>query len=350
MIDHETLLVRRGPRTGIATIVAVHCTRLGPALGGCRMWHHPTLEAAVQDALRLSRAMTLKAAAAGLQLGGGKGVIWLPDDTMPVGQRRYELLQDFAETVELLDGSYITAEDVGTTIDDMQVLAQYTDHVVGRPLARGGSGDPGPHTAAGVQAAICACCKHRFGSPSLAGRKIAIVGVGSVGGALARALAAAGASLVLADVDPSRQALAQELGGKWVAPQVALRESVDVLAPCALGGMIDERLCYELRCQIVCGSANNQLAGEGIADLLAARGILYAPDFIANAGGLVNVALELTGYDPDVAAQRVAAIESVMDDILDRSAASGTTPLAAAAELARRRLASAPAPPLATVA
>ncbi len=349
-MDHETLLVRRGPRTGISTIVAVHSTRLGPALGGCRMWHHATLDEAIQDALRLSSAMTLKAAAAGLELGGGKAVIWLPDSEVPAGEFRSELLHDYAETVELLGGSYITAEDVGTTLADMELLAQYTDHVVGRPRAHGGSGDPGSHTAAGVQAAMRACCGKRFGSRSLADRSIAIVGIGNVGGRLARALAAVGASLVLADIDESKRVLAEELGAEWMDPDAALRAPVDVLAPCALGGVIDTRLSGELRCEIVCGSANNQLSDQRLADALAARGILFAPDFIANAGGLINVALELTGYDPEVAARRVAAIESVMDGVIAHADAAGLTPLAAAEELARLRLDTAPGSPLAAVA
>jgi leucine dehydrogenase len=349
-MEHERLLVRNGPRTGITTIVAVHSTRLGPALGGCRMWHHATVERAIEDALSLSSAMTLKAAAAGLDLGGGKAVIWLPDATVPTGARRRELLRDFAETVELLGGTYITAEDVGTTIADMELLSQYTEHVVGRPPAQGGSGDPGSHTAVGVEAAMRACCEHRFGTASPAGRRIAIVGVGSVGGALARALGTAGASLVLADVDPGKRALAEELGAEWTETRAALRAPVDVLAPCALGGMIDERLAGELRCEIVCGSANNQLSDDRLADRLAARRILYAPDFIANAGGLINVALELTGYDPATAARRVAAIESVMGGILEHAEAAGLTPLAAASELARLRLARAPGRRLAAAA
>jgi leucine dehydrogenase len=345
-MDHEALVVRRGPRTGISTIVAVHSTTLGPALGGCRMWHHETLDDAIADALRLSGAMTLKAAAAGLDLGGGKGVIWLPDRTVPAGELREELMRDFAETVELLGGSYITAEDVGTTIADMALVARHTEHVVGRPLAQGGSGDPGPLTAAGVQAAIRACCSRRFGTSSLSGRRIAIVGVGSVGGSLARSLAAAGVSLVLSDLDPAKRALAGELDAEWLEPPQALRASLDVLAPCALGGLLDETLTRELRCEIVCGSANNQLSDDAVADLLAARGILYAPDFLVNAGGLINVALELTGYDRVLANRRVAQIESTMSAVLDHAQSAGITPLSAARGLALQRLARTPAQPL----
>jgi leucine dehydrogenase len=345
-IEHETLLVRRGPRTGIHTIVAVHSTRLGPALGGCRMWHHETLEDAIEDALRLSGAMTLKAAAAGLDLGGGKSVIWLPEDSVPAGDFRGELMRDFAETVEMLGGAYITAEDVGTTIADMELLAEHTDHVVGRPLAQGGSGDPGPRTAVGVEAAMRACCSHRFGASSLAGRRVAIVGVGSVGAGLSRSLAAAGALLVLSDVDQRKRVLADELDAEWLAPREALRAPLDVLAPCALGGVLDGGLARELRCEIVCGCANNQLGDDRIADLLASRGILYAPDFIVNAGGLINVALELSGYDPVLATRRVAEIEQTMNTILDHAESVGLTPLSAARELASQRLAAGPLRPL----
>lgn len=349
-MDHETLLVRRGPRTGLSTIVAVHSTKLGPALGGCRMWHHGTLEEAIEDALRLSGAMTLKAAAAGLDLGGGKGVIWLPDDTVPAGDVRRDLMRDFAETVELLDGSYITAEDVGTTIADMELVARYSNHVVGRPVAQGGSGDPGPRTAVGLGAAIRACCSHRFGASSLAGSRIVVVGVGSVGASLARSLAAAGASLAVSDVDLGKRALAEELNADWLDPRAALRAQADVLAPCALGGVLDDPLTPELRCEIICGSANNQLSDDGVADLLAARGILYAPDFIANSGGLINVALELAGYDPVLATRRVEEIESTMNAILEHAQAAGLTPLSAARELAWKRLAKAPLRPLSAAA
>jgi leucine dehydrogenase len=314
------------------------------------MWHHATLDDAIEDALRLSAAMTLKAAAAGLDLGGGKSVIWLPGDELPAGRARRELMHDFAETVELLGGSYITAEDVGTTIADMELLAAHTKYVVGRALAEGGSGDPGPRTAAGVEAAIRACCSHRFGSASLAGRRIAVVGVGSVGGPLARSLASAGALLALSDVDERKRAIAEELEAEWLDPDVALRAPLDVLAPCALGGVLDEVAARELRCEIVCGSANNQLSDDAVADLLAARGILYAPDFIVNAGGLINVALELTGYDPALASRRIAAIESTLGAVLERARSAGETPLDAARELARLRLASAPAHELPTAA
>jgi leucine dehydrogenase len=252
---------------------------------------------------------------------------------------REGLLHDFADAVNSLGGSYITAEDVGTTSADMAKLAGFSDHVVGRPEASGGSGDPGEFTAAGVEAAMRACAGHVLGERSLAGRSVAIVGVGSVGGALARRLAADGASLILADVDPSRRALADTLGARWAEPHEALRADVDVLAPCALGGVIDTELVDELRCRIICGSANNQLADDALAATLADRGVLYAPDFIVNAGGLINVSLELSGYDPERAHERIAGIEPVMARVLEHAFETRLTPLAAATELARKRLA-----------
>jgi leucine dehydrogenase len=341
-IDHEELVIRRGRRSGIYCAIGVHSTRLGPALGGCRMWRYPNQTEAARDALRLSRAMTLKAAAAGLALGGGKGVICLPPDMpTPEGGLRRDVLLDFADAVNALDGSYITAEDVGTSARDMVTVAEGTRFVTGLPVVHGGSGDPSPFTALGVEAAIRACCHARFGSRELTGRRIAVVGCGRVGEQLARRLAVAGARLLLADIDERKRALAEELpGALWVAPEEALLADVDVLAPCALGGVIDETTVDRVRCAIVCGSANNQLADDRLAERLAARDVLYAPDFIVNAGGLINVSLELgpAGYDERVAREGVAGIEAVLERVLRTAADRGTTPLAAAIELARARL------------
>ena len=346
-LDHEQLLVRRGRRSGVYTVIAVHSTRLGPALGGCRLHAYPHLSAAVADALRLSSAMTLKAAAAGLDLGGGKGVICLPPaEPAPTGMRRREILLDFADAVAALDGAYVTAEDVGTSADDMVVVAERTPHVTGLPRSRGGSGDPSPVTAEGVEAALRASSHEVFGSRDLAGRSVAIVGTGHVGSALARRLAAAGAELVLADVDPAApRALSDLPGARWATPEQALVAEVDVLAPCALGGIIDDRSAAGLRCPIVCGAANNQLAEERLADELAGRGILYAPDFVVNAGGLINISLERGGaYDPGRAHAAVGAIESLLERIFRMAEFAGITPLAAARRIADQRL-SAAAPP-----
>jgi leucine dehydrogenase len=286
--------------------------------------------------------MTFKAAAAGVPLGGGKGVICAAPGPAPTGERRRQMLLDFGDTVNVLEGSYLTAEDVGTSSDDMVTIAERTKYVTGLPRSRGGSGDPSPVTALGVEAAMRACCAYRFGSRELKGRRVAVVGVGRVGARLARRLSAAGAILVLADIDESKRSLAAELPeASWADPNVALQAEVDILAPCALGGAINESNVGRLRCQIVCGSANNQLAHDGLADDLAAHGILYAPDFIANAGGLINVAAEIAGYDEAQARFRAASIEQTTARLLQDAEEAGVTPLAAAYELARRRLRSA---------
>ena len=342
-IDHEELVIRRGRRSGMYCAIAVHSTTLGPALGGCRMWHYPNPAEALRDALRLSRAMTLKTAAAGLALGGGKGVVCLPLDTPAprAGALRRDALLDFADAVNALDGSYITAEDVGTSARDMVVVAQGTRFVTGLPSVHGGSGDPSSFTALGVEAAIRACCEARFGSRELDGRRVAVVGCGHVGEQLARRLAAAGAQLLLSDIEERKRGLAEELGAGWAPPGEALLAKVDVLAPCALGGVIDDTTVDALRCAVVCGAANNQLADDRLADRLAARGILFAPDFIANAGGIINVSMELgpDGYDADRAHARAAGIEDVMRRVLETAARRDATPLVTAIDLARRRLA-----------
>jgi leucine dehydrogenase len=310
------------------------------------MWHYDDIDAAIGDALRLSAAMTLKAAAAGLALGGGKGVICVPPGVEATGPMRTAMLHDFADAVELLDGAYITAEDVGTDSSDMVTIRQVTRHVVGLPASSGGSGDPSSFTAAGVHAAIRACVRHVFGSPELAGRSVAIVGCGHVGEHLARRLAAAGAKLLLSDVDDAKRALADELpGARWIDDaETALTAAADVVAPCALGGVIDAETVAALRCEIICGAANNQLADDVLATALHARGILYAPDFIVNAGGLINVSMELGHYDARLAAARTEAIEQVFDELLAEAAAAGITPLEAAIRRAGVRLGR-PVPP-----
>ncbi len=327
------------------TIVAVHSTVRGPSLGGCRMWSYDDPRAAVRDALRLSRAMTYKAAVADLPLGGGKGVIMVePGGSLTVLRRRHAALLDFADTVQALEGSYITAEDVGTSSRDMSVIASRTSFVAGLARRRGGSGDPSPFTALGVEAAISACCERVFGSASLRGRSVCVIGLGHVGARVARLCARAGARLVVSDLDAGKKALASSLGGRWVAPARAMSADVDVLAPCALGGVLDRETVPLLRCPIVAGAANNQLADEQVADLLAARGTLWAPDFVVNAGGIINISVELDGtYDPARARARTRAIGDTLRHVFDDADAIGATPLTVAMELARRRLAATPA-------
>jgi leucine dehydrogenase len=339
--------VRRGRRSGLYTIVAVHSTARGPSLGGCRMWGYADSRDAVADALRLSRAMTFKAAVADLPQGGGKGVIMRPLGTPPPqGDQRRAALLDFGDTVDILDGRYRTAEDVGTSDPDMTVISERTPHVTGLAVERGGSGDPSPWTALGVQEAIRVACERVWGTLDLDGRTIAVVGLGRVGGALARGLAAAGARLVVADVDESKRVLADELGAEWADPAAALRADVDVLAPCALGGVLDAESVAALHCRAIAGAANNQLATDAVAEQLLEREILWAPDFVANAGGIINIAVELEpeGYAPERAEERVRAVSGTLRTIFDDAEAAGTTPLAAAMTLAYRRLAEASDP------
>jgi leucine dehydrogenase len=345
LLDHEEVLVRRGERSGLYLVVAVHSTALGPALGGARLWPYQALGDAIADGLRLSEAMTYKAAAAGLDLGGGKAVLCAPPDRELTAERRRELMLDLGDAVESLEGRYVTAEDVGTGTEDMRVIGERTSHVVGRPRESGGSGDPSPVTARGVESAIRACCEHRYGSGDLTGRVIAVVGIGHVGLALAKRLATAGAELVVSDIDPGKRALSDELGARWVEAADAMAADCDVLAPCALGGVIDPETINELRCEVVCGSANNVLANDSLADDLAERDILYAPDFIANAGGLINVYGELHDLGRERLDQLVDGIGEAVARVFEAATDRSITPLAAARAVALERLeAAAPVP------
>jgi leucine dehydrogenase len=336
--EHEELVVKRGERSGAHVVVAIHSTALGPALGGVRLWSYPTPDDAERDALRLAKGMTMKAAAAGLDLGGGKGVICEPAGGFAGQGERDAALLDFGDVVESLEGRYVTAEDVGIAPADMAVIAERTRHLAGLPRESGGSGDPSPFTAIGVEAAMRACARERFGHADLAGRRVVVVGLGHVGLPLAERLMASGCELVVSDVLPSKRAVAKRLGAGWVDAERALTSECDILAPCALGGAINERSVTELRCEIVCGSANNQLADEGLAKELAARGVLYAPDFIANAGGLINVYREIRGYGHGRALALTLGIEGTMGRVLTTAAERGITPLDAARELAAERL------------
>jgi leucine dehydrogenase len=302
------------------------------------MWVYEDSQAALRDGLRLSRAMTYKAAVADLALGGGKGVIMIPPNLKLSRDRRQAALLDFADTVDAVNGRYITAEDVGTSSRDMSLIATRTKHVAGLSRRRGGSGDPSPMTALGVYIAIQTCCERVFGSSSLKGRTVSLLGLGHVGERVARRCARAGAKLIVADVNEARRAAAERLGARWTSPEKALEADVDVLAPCALGGVLNDESVPKLRCRIVAGAANNQLATDRIADLLARRGILWAPDFVANAGGLINIAEEFGGYDPAAARRRVRVIADTLSQIFENAESIGATPLTGALELARKRL------------
>lgn len=292
-MGHERVLLCSNPEVGLKAIIAVHSTALGPGLGGVRMWPFESFEEALVDALRLSRGMTYKAAAAGLNLGGGKAVI-IGD---PKKDKSEALFRAFGRYVESLDGLYITAEDVGTDMEDMEVILTESRWVTGKSPARGGSGDPSSVTAHGVLQGMKAAARKKFGEPSFAGRVVAIQGLGSVGYHLAEYLAAEGAKLLGCDIDQSAVTRAsKELGLEPVALDQILETECDILAPCALGAVLNHQSIPRLRCAIVAGAANNQLADEERdGKALFERGILYAPDFMINAGGLINVYNELGG-------------------------------------------------------
>jgi len=338
MLMHEEVVVRRGRRSGIYIVVAIHSTQLGPALGGARLWRYGALGDAIADALRLSEAMTYKAAAAGLELGGGKAVLCAPPDRDLLAAERRDLMLDLGDVVESLEGRYVTAEDVGTGADDMAVIAERTSHVVGLPAEAGGSGDPSPVTARGVERAIRACCEHRYGTPELDGRTVTVIGLGHVGHALTGRLHAAGAELIASDIDAPKQAAAQILGARWIEPDEAIAADCDVLAPCALGGAINEVTIDRLRCEIVCGAANNVLADDSLAERLDGRGILYAPDFIANSGGLINVYGELHDLERGQLDELVDGIGDALDRVFELAETRSVTPLAAARAVALERL------------
>lgn len=349
MREQEQLVIERGRRSGALMAVAIDSTLLGPALGGARLWHYPDQESMVADVTALASAMTLKAAVAGLALGGGKGVISSPTRERPAGRLRRAILEDFGDLVDGLGGAYITAEDVGTGAEDMEVIATRTPHVVGRAE---GSGDPSPVTALGVLSAMRACAARMAGrsNGSLGGLEVCLVGLGHVGASLARQLAAEGAALTATDIDPAKRRLADELGARWVDPGEAMTVGCDILAPCALGGAVTAELVPRLGCRAVCGAANNILAEHGVADLLMERGIDYAPDFVANAGGLISVYGELHSLPAARALDLARRVEATVADLLDLADRNHETPVAAAERLAGRRLAAAQAGPGASIA
>ncbi|HEX2039935.1 MAG TPA: Glu/Leu/Phe/Val dehydrogenase dimerization domain-containing protein [Acidimicrobiales bacterium] len=309
-------------------IVSIHSTVLGPALGGVRFRPYPSEEAALQDVLRLSRAMTYKAAVAGLDYGGGKAVI-VGD---PHAADRRERLAAFARCVDSLGGRYLTAEDVGTTQADMDFVRTITPYVTGTSQ---GSGDPSPPTALGVFCAMTATAEALWGSADLAGRHVVVQGVGKVGRALVGHLLAAGCRVTVADVDPAATAVE---GVEVVDPARAHAVPCDVFSPCALGGVLSPATIPELACAAVVGSANNQLADDACADRLAGRGVLYVPDYVANAGGIVNIAEEPDGYDRARAEAAVRRIHDTVLRVLAEADREGVTPLVAATRLAEERL------------
>jgi valine dehydrogenase (NAD+) len=333
--DHEQVVVRQDAETGLRFIVAVHSTVLGPALGGMRLKRYPGgLREALEDVMGLARTMTLKASAAGLDLGGGKSV--MIDD----GRRdeREERLEGAARVIDGLDGAYITAEDIGTTTTDMDYMSRFTRFVVGRSVERGGVGDPSPITAESVFQALLRGLEAATGSDELDGRRVGVIGVGKVGYPLATKLAAAGADVVAYDLDTERaERFAAEHGGQLAPSAEAIMASeLDVLAPCAAGGLIDEALARSIDCQVVAGAANNPLTSRDVARVLAERGILYVPDFLANCGGLIHVALEW--YRRDGEAELIARAMERLESALRTAEAENLTPLEVAERQALERV------------
>ncbi|MEU7305556.1 GNAT family N-acetyltransferase [Streptomyces sp. NPDC007206] len=345
MLDHEQVAIHTGRRSRLPVIVAVHSTALGPAAGGLRVWHYPHWRDGLTDALRLSAAMTSKFAVAGLPSGGGKAVVVLPEGMkVDVGRRR-DVLRDVADVIDSLGGAYATGPDVGTGPDDMAVIGETTPYVFCRPVHLGGSGDSSPHTAQGTLAALRAVSRRLYGTASLEGRSLAVVGLGRVGADLARLLAAEGAALTVTDIDPDKRSTADELDAVWRSPDEILAANVDILVPAALGSVLTRQTVAELNCRAVVGPANNQLATPDVADLLHHRDIIWVPDYVASAGGVINaVSTELHHVSADEAHARVRAIEDTVDELLDTAQRRGQTPAQAAGELAMRRLRAASAP------
>jgi leucine dehydrogenase len=314
--DYGEVHLKRDAASGLRAIVAIHDTRLGPALGGCRFIHYESDDEALVDALRLARGMTYKAALAGIPHGGGKSVIIRPRAQFD----RAALFRAFGRFVEDLGGRYITAEDSGTGIEDMEILRRVTKHVTGVKPEQGGSGDPSPFTALGVRRGIEACVKFALGKSSLAGVHVAVQGVGHVGYHLCRELHALGASLTVADIDPLKAERAQrEFGASVVSLDAIFTGDCDVFAPCALGSALNDETIPHLRCKIVAGAANNQLAEPRHGADLMQRGILYAPDYAINAGGLINVAEEHVGYDEAKATAGTLKIFDTIYEIAERA-------------------------------
>lgn len=342
MLEHERVVIVVGQRSALAVIVAVHSTVLGRAVGGCRLWRYADWRDGLEDALRLSEAMTLKCALAGLPHGGGKCVIALSADSELTAERRRAVMLDVGDAVDSFDGSYGVGEDVGTTAEDMLVVRERTRYAYCLPASQGGAGEPSEPTANGVRAAIGVTLGRALGTSDVAGRRISVIGLGQVGERVARRLASDGAQLVLSDIDPTKRQLAQELGARWLDPEGALIAEADVLVPAALGGVLTEAVVGNLRCAAIAGPANNQLADDSVADLLHRRGILWAPDFVVNAGGVIYAsAKEFDGCSRDDAMARVGAISNTLGAVFDAAEAHATTPLAAARRVANDRLAAA---------
>jgi leucine dehydrogenase len=333
----EHVVVRRDAPTGAWIFIAFHSSRLGPATGGTRLRAYPQRAAALEDALRLAEGMTYKWAVLGVARGGGKAVLDVPDALAPGA--REGLLRRYGRLVQSLAGAFETGPDMGTGSAEMDVISEETGHAFGKSPERGGAGDPGPWTARGVFAGIVTSCRHVFGSGSLAGRRILVQGAGHVGAPLIRRLAEAGAAVLVSDVDPARIEGLGVAGVEPVPADEALDADVDVFAPCAAGGVLDAAAIARLRCRIVAGSANNQLARPEDAERLRERGVLYAPDYVINAGGaIVLPERERLGSSEQVLGARVDAIGDTLAAVYRRADEEGLSTERAARRIAEARL------------
>ncbi len=333
--EHEQVVFWSDRVAGLRSIIAIHDTTLGPAIGGVRMHPYRSEEEALKDVLLLSKSMTYKAAAAGINLGGGQAVI-IGD---PVRDKSEVVLRSFGRFVESLNGRYITAEDVGTTVEDMEIVRYETPYVTGLSQALGGGGDPGPVTAIGLESGLVACAEKVFGKKPLGDLTIAIQGLGNVGYHLAKLLHQRGCKLLVADVDQTKVDLVKEkFGAESVSPEQIYDVQADIFSPNALGGVINDQTVERLRVKVVAGAANNQLEEERHGDVLHQKKILYAPDFVIGAGGLINVVNELEGHSQERANKRAAGIYEILLRVLDKSEKENIPTHKAAALVAEERI------------
>ncbi len=337
--EHEQVVICHEPAVGLRAIIAIHDTTLGPALGGIRMWRYERDEEALTDVLRLSRGMTYKNALAGLNLGGGKTVV-LGDPRSDKSEMQFRALGRF---IDSLGGRYLAAEDVGTSTDDAEVVAVETPHITGLPTDRGGSGDPSPMTAWGVVCGMRAALAEAGLGDSFAGVRVAVQGAGHVGADVVRHLLAAGAQVTVADLYPDRVEPLVAAGAQAGDPATIHRLDCDIFSPCALGAIVRSESVGELRCRVIAGAANNQLLDDAAGDALHARGIVYAPDFAINAGGVINIADELAGggYHPERARRSVERIAGTLTAVFSRARAEDVAPHRAANRMAEERIAAA---------
>ncbi|MCA8900892.1 MAG: Glu/Leu/Phe/Val dehydrogenase [Hyphomonas sp.] len=336
---HEGVHLFEDAASGLKAIIAVHSTARGPAAGGCRMWNYETGEAMLKDALRLSQGMSYKNAMADIPLGGGKAVIWGDSRKDKSG----ELFRAFGRAVESLQGRYITAEDVGIDVSDMEIVRQETAHVAGLSHGEAASGDPSPVTALGVFRGIVETARRAFGSADLSGRTVAVQGVGSVGGYVCGHLAAAGARLVITDIDQAAlQDVAGRTGAKIVDPNDIYDAEADIFSPNALGAVVNEKTLPRFRVKAIAGGANNQLVVPEMGELLRRQGILYAPDYVINGGGIINVAAEISGtYSRDWVDAKLDRLMETLGEVLDEALSTGAPTNEVADRIARQRIADA---------